>query len=549
MGRRQRRRAAVAAAFVDRHLPMVWSYAAATLPDPARAHELTRDVVGGVDPRLLDEDDDAALRRLLLVRIRRAVRDQPQRRERGAAGGAASSGAAASRAGADRDTSASGSARPPRDLVEEFARLDDADREALLLTDVLGVDAAVAAAVCRVTPQRLRRRRHDAHRRLVERLLGGQLPGGAYCGRMRERHSAHPEAGRSAVEDRDATDGSAAVEAHLRDCDDCRTFAEALDAVLHHAPALVPPPPASLRGQVLEDLGASPTATAGTSSPGRVSRRTTMSVAAGVGGGLVGVVVVLLLAGPGTPDDDAEERLARLGELHAGTGTSHRFDIAGDLELRLPPGRRSPGRAELDEQLARLGGELGSATSLDVSFRGRGETDGRGALAYELRWRITGPVSESGVLEVVSVDQRTFLRRGGASRWVLVEGSAGFDLGAAEFPHHPGAVLRELDDLEEAATMARVEVDGEPVDHLRGRTATGMVVDAWVGVEDDWLRRLRWIPAPPDDERDGTTHGEVLVRLHEHGRARFVGAPDDWLRLEELDDERRPPFVPATDAG
>ncbi len=538
MGNRQgRRRAALAAAFVDRHLPMAWSYGAGMLPDAARAHDVARDVVGGVDPRLLEEDDAAALQRLLLVRSRRAVRDVQQ------AGSSVPSRPAAT-------ASSEARADAPAGLVDAFAGLDAADREALLLSDVLGVDADAAAAVCDTVPERLQARRHAAHVELVEGLLGASLPGGAYCRRMRERLSkqAAPDAVVPVADDATpATGSSEAVATHLRDCGDCRTYDEALGAVLHHAPALVPPPPDTLRGEVLEDLGAPPTATASTWPRRQVagmSRRTAVSTAAAVGGGLLGLLVVLLLAGPSAPGDGAADRLATLAEAHAGTGTSHRFDVAGDLQLRLPPGPETPGRARLDEQLARMGGELGAGDELEVSFRAQGETDGRGALAYELRWRLTGPMTASGVLEVVSVDERTYLRRSGGPRWARTGGSAGFDLGVVDFPHHLGEVLVALEEVEEAATMATVELGGASVDHLRARTTTGMVVDAWVGAEDGWLRRLRWIPAPPSDEQDGTTHGEVVVRLQDHGRARFVGIPDDWQDLEDLDEARWPPLVP-----
>jgi hypothetical protein len=538
MGDRQgRRRTRLAAAFVDQHLPMAWAYAA-TLLDAARAHHVARDVVGGVDPRLLEEDDAAALRRLLLVRSRRAVRDEQQSGHRNTAPPAPFTPSLEGRAGA------------PASLVEAFAGLDATDREALLVTDVLGVGIEAAAAICDTAPDRLQASRHAAHVVLVERLLGASLPGGAYCRRMRERLSEQtgPDDTEAEPHDRTPAGGSSeAVAAHLRDCGDCRTYAEGLDAVLHHAPALVPPPPATLRGEVLEDLGASPTASASRRQRrilAGMSRRTAVSTAAAVGGGVLGLLVVLLLAGPPTPGDDARDRLAALAETHAGTGTSHSFDVAGDLQLRLPPGPQTPGRVALDEQLGGLGGELGAANEVEVSFRAQGETDGRGALTYELRWRLTGPLTASGVLEVVTVDERTYLRRGGEPGWALTGGSAGFDLGVVEFPHHLGEVLDTLEEVEEAATMATVGLGGASVDHLRARTSSGMVVDAWVGAEDGWLRRLRWIPAPPSDERDGSTHGEVVVRLHDHGRARFVGVPDDWQRLGDLDDSRRPPLVP-----
>ena len=532
MGNRSgRRRAAMAAAFVDRHLPMAWAYAVAMLPDTARARAVAREVVGGVDPRLLEEDDTAALQRLLLVRSRRAIRDES------ASGSSAPGPVLATEAAA------------PATLVDAFGGLDADDCEALLLTDVLGVDAEAAAAICDTDPERVHARRHVAHVELVERLLGAPLAGGAYCLRMRERLSeqAAPTGAGLGSDAVRTSDASAGVAAHLSDCGECRTYDEALDAVRHHAPALVPPPPDTLRGAVLEDLGAPATAIA-SRGPHRtiagMSRRTALSVAAAAGGGVLGLLVVLLLAGPPTPGDDAADRLATLAQVHAGAGTSHRFDVAGELQLRVPPGPQTPGRARLDEQLARMGGELEAPSELGVSFRAQGETDGRGALTYELRWRLTGALSASGVLEVVTVDERTYLRRGGEPRWVRTDGAAGFDLGVADFPHHLGEVLLALEEVEEAATMATVALGDEPVDHLRARTATGMVVDAWVGAADGWLRRVRWIPAPPSDERDGTTHGEVVVRLHDHGRSRFVGVPDDWQDLEDLDEDRWPPLVP-----
>lgn len=348
----------------------------------------------------------------------------------------------------------------------------------------------------------------------------------------------------------DADGGLSWLDDHLRDCEDCRTFAEALDAVRHHVPALVPRPPEELRGEVLEDLGAPASATAPRRRGGLLgaSRRTVISLLAAFGGGVLGLLVVLLLAGPQPVADDAAERLAAVADHHGGRGTSHRFDMAGDLEVRLPPGPSTSGRSELTARLSRLGpgAELDAGAVLEVSFRAQGETDGRGALAYELRWRLRGPTAAGGVLEVVEVDDRTLLRRDGG-RWVQTTEGAGFTLGVVELPHHLGEVLEELAAPVEAATMATVELGGEPVDHLRARTASGMVVDAWVGAEDDWLRRLRWLPAPPADQRDGTTHGEVVVRFGDHGRTRIVGIPDDVHDLDEVEDLERPPLLPELD--
>lgn len=336
--------------------------------------------------------------------------------------------------------------------------------------------------------------------------------------------------------------------AHLAGCVECRTFAEGLDAVRHHAPGLVGPPPPELRGEVLEALGAPASATATRVWRPRAvgSRRTVLSLLAAVGGGVVGLLVVLLLAGPPMPaEDDAAQRLADAATLHAGSGISYRFDMAGDLELRLPSGGVTPGRMRLAEQLEALGrpADLAGGARLEVSFRAQGEADGRGALAYELRWRLQGPSSASGVLDVVSLEGDTVVRADGR-RWAGVGEGAGFDLGVATFPHHLGEVLGRLTEAEQAATLDTVELDGAPVDHLRARTADGMVVDAWLGSGDDWLRRLRWIPAPPSDDRDGTTHGEVVVRFHEHGRSRFVGVPEDVADLDDLDEGQRPPLLP-----
>lgn len=152
MGVRHRRgHHARAAAFVDDHLPLVWRYAAGMLGDPAAAHEVTRSVLGAVDPPLLDEDDRAALRRLLLVRARRAV-----------------AGAAARGPG----TLHGPATAVPAALRRGFAALDDADREALVLLDVVGVDVDEAAALCEVSAAEVRQRRHRAHRRLVHHVVG-----------------------------------------------------------------------------------------------------------------------------------------------------------------------------------------------------------------------------------------------------------------------------------------------------------------------------------------------------------------------------------------
>ena len=179
---------------------------------------------------------------------------------------------------------------------------------------------------------------------------------------------------------------------------------------------------------------------------------------------------------------------------------------------------------------------------LEAAFRGQGETDGEGALRYELRWRLGGMTTAGGVLEVVDVDGHRLMRSDNG-RWVEVAGDAGFELGVASLPHHLGEVLGELAAPAEAATMATVELEGEPVDHLRARATTGMVIDAWVGTDDDGLRRLRWLPAPPPGDDAGTTHGEVVIRFREHGHARSVSVPEEHHAVDEVEALERPPLT------
>lgn len=152
MGRRQRRRhAARAAAFVDDHLPSVWRYVAGRLADPGHAAEVTRSVLGSVDPRLLSDDDETTLRRLVLTRARRAVA------ERDVAGpsGPPSAGAA------------------PAWLCEGVAELDDDAREALVLLDVATVPLEEVAALWGISADEVLEHRRRAHEQLVARLVGG----------------------------------------------------------------------------------------------------------------------------------------------------------------------------------------------------------------------------------------------------------------------------------------------------------------------------------------------------------------------------------------
>jgi hypothetical protein len=144
---------------------------------------------------------------------------------------------------------------------------------------------------------------------------------------------------------------------------------------------------------------------------------------------------------------------------------------------------------------------------------------------------------------VTTGENRTWVHTQQDPTWLLLEGSAGFDLGVAVVPHHLGEVVASLGELEEAGEFDPVELEGRTARHLRGRTSTGLVVDAWVGADDGWLRRLRWLPPAPADDRDGTTHGEVTARLRDHGRSIFLGVPEDWIDLAEAPEEAWPPFV------
>ena len=337
---------------------------------------------------------------------------------------------------------------------------------------------------------------------------------------------------------------------HLARCEACRTYADALDTVQHHVPLLVAGPPADLVDEVHEELGITPAAPATAALMGwrRFTRRTPSGTVAAIAGGLLGLVIVVALTASPPTTDDAGATLETVGTSHAGLGTSYAFDVAGEVELRLPGTSATPGRDQLAAELGRLhggGDDVELPGEVSVDYRAQGATDGRGALAYELRWRVAADRRVDGALEVVTVDERTWIRTA-ASGWVLVD-DVGFDLGVVAVPHHPGTVLSSLDDLEAAGTIEVLPLDGRPVEHLRARTSEGLVVDAWVGEEDGWLRRLRWIPPPPTDERDGTTHGEIVVRLRDHGQARFIGVPDEWRTLDEVDDEERPPFLPAGD--
>lgn len=153
----RRRHHAQAAAFINEYLPLVWCYVAGMLDDPAEACEVTRSVLVALDPPLLAEDDATALRRLLLARARRGLREVPASRAEPAA---------------PPVTSPPVDAAPPAELQRGVAALDADEREALLLLDILDLDVEEAAALCGTSSAELQRRRHRAHVRLVDRLVG-----------------------------------------------------------------------------------------------------------------------------------------------------------------------------------------------------------------------------------------------------------------------------------------------------------------------------------------------------------------------------------------
>lgn len=148
MGRRQRRaHAARAAGFVDDHLDVLWTYLVGMTGDAAWAEGQVRTILGGVDPRLLEEETTAA-RRLLLTRARRAVEDAP--------------------------SPAPKAYRIPGWLAAGVADLDPDAREAFVLLDAMDLAPDHAAAACGVVETELQERRARAHDVVVAHLTGAR---------------------------------------------------------------------------------------------------------------------------------------------------------------------------------------------------------------------------------------------------------------------------------------------------------------------------------------------------------------------------------------
>lgn len=134
---------------------------------------------------------------------------------------------------------------------------------------------------------------------------------------------------------------TAVLEDHLRVCEDCRLYADALDTVLHHAPALVPAAPPGLRDRIL--TGVVGTSVVGaTSADGttaladRVRRRwfTAGSVAAAA----AAVVAAVVLVGQGgfQEEDPNQVLAAAVGRIRGADATSFAFDVRGSSQVRLP---------------------------------------------------------------------------------------------------------------------------------------------------------------------------------------------------------------------
>jgi DNA-directed RNA polymerase specialized sigma24 family protein len=151
-------------------LPMVWRYARGMTADPVVAREVVLEVFRLVDAR--DPSADPPTVGQLLARARLACGDESrftgptvQRGRRIAEETRASTVGHA-------DASPAGLREQ---LQDELTAMTPDAREALLLLDVLGLEAGRAADVCEVETATLHARRYRAHGRLVMRVVGDEL--------------------------------------------------------------------------------------------------------------------------------------------------------------------------------------------------------------------------------------------------------------------------------------------------------------------------------------------------------------------------------------
>lgn len=145
---------------------------------------------------------------------------------------------------------------------------------------------------------------------------------------------------------------------HLQQCGDCRLYAETLDAVLHHAPATVPPAPQGLHGRVLAGVahGTAVTGVITASAPtervqhedvappippaGRVPPWQGWPWAVGAVAAAISAVLVVAWTPWADSGDDRQPAAmlaAAVEDVLGEDGTPVRYEVSGEVELRLPP--------------------------------------------------------------------------------------------------------------------------------------------------------------------------------------------------------------------
>lgn len=157
------------AAFVRQTQPEVWRVCA-RLGDRAEADDLTQEVYLRALPALESFRGEASARTWLLQIARNVCADHVRRRTRGRA--LLDRIVRGSRS-ADDGTSATGVV----DLDDAIAALDPHRREAFVLTQVVGLSYAEAAAVCRVPIGTIRSRVARARADLLTALTSESRPG------------------------------------------------------------------------------------------------------------------------------------------------------------------------------------------------------------------------------------------------------------------------------------------------------------------------------------------------------------------------------------
>lgn len=149
---------------VTEHADTVWRFAMGMLRNHADADDATQETFARAYTAVDGFRGESSIRTWLLSICRNLCLDHIRRRREVAVGDDVDLVAA----GANRDHAEDVAIRAV--LQQGLAGLQDDQREAFVLVDVLGFPAIEAAAICQVPPTTLRSRRQRAHEELVARL-------------------------------------------------------------------------------------------------------------------------------------------------------------------------------------------------------------------------------------------------------------------------------------------------------------------------------------------------------------------------------------------